>query len=483
MPSVNQTHEADLVILAERNLPPPSESPGSYYVPRPGYCRAVIQEVTSSVRRSTWTSHRSRVAPEDLNPTASPRTTWKYGGLVQRGRLWIFDGMFQENWSVSTFISDMLRNVTQSILDISSETEENDTDLGDAVYRDEIWTGRVGIYGIGGTAIALFGLVANAMAIIVLSQYKQKSSAPLLLILLALCDSTLLGSDMVLETLATLSGGNVISGSYNDWLKPGYVYLFHVSYIAQTGTTYMTVLITVERYIAVVKPLLAARLCSRSAAWKASAAILVWSIVYHTPRYLAYTNYYEYQADTNSTKLIFNRTDFGNGFFYKEVFMVWINFSLEFFVPAAILVVLNVLLIRALKKSKSFEVSRAGARARKGQRLTAMVLAVTSLFFFCELFSVTSLIITRSINNYRECSVFCNNFIALADTMVIVNSASNFFLYCAVGKRFRDIFLQMFCRIPFRTSRSSSSNTRTTSQGHTKMVSMTKLDRRSVVAN
>ncbi|XP_067672770.1 FMRFamide receptor-like [Haliotis asinina] len=394
--------------------------------------------------------------------------------------------MFQENLSVSTFISDMLRNVTQSIFDITSETVQNDTDVGEAIYSAEIWTGRVGIYGIGGTTIALFGLVANTMAIIVLSQYKQKSSAPLLLILLALCDSTLLGSEVILETLPTLSGSKVISESYNSWLKPGYVYFFHVSYIAQTGTTYMTVLITVERYIAVVKPLLATRLCSRSAAWKASTAILLWSILYHTPRYLAYTSYYEYQADTNSTNVVFNRTDFGNGFLYNEVFMVWVNFTLEFFVPASTLVVLNVLLIRALKKSRSFEVSRAGARARKGQRLTAMVLAVTSMFFFCELFSVTSLIMTRGLNKYNECSVFCNNFIALADTMVIVNSASNFFLYCAVGKRFRDIFLQIFCRIPFRTSRSSSrnsGNTRSTSQGHTKMVSMTKMDRRTVVAN
>ncbi|XP_046379145.1 FMRFamide receptor-like [Haliotis rufescens] len=394
--------------------------------------------------------------------------------------------MYGESWSMRSFLSDMLGNVTGRILDISPQTEENDTDLGKTIIRDEIWTGRVAINGIGGTTIALFGLVANAMSIVVLSRYKQKSSAPLLLILLAVCDSLLLGSELVLETLATLASGKVISASYIDWLTPGYVIFFHVPFIAQTGTTYMTVLITVERYIAVVKPFLASRLCSRSAAWKASAVILVWSVVYHTPKYLAYTSYEQYQADTNSTKLIFNRTDFGNGFFFNEVFMVWINFTLEFFVPFSILVVLNVLLIRALKKSKSFEVSRVGARARKGQRLTAMVLAVTTLFFFCELFSVTSIIMIRGLNQYSECSVFCNNFLALADTMVIVNSASNFVLYCAVGKKFRDIFLQMFCRMPLRKSRSSSSNsnnTRSTSQGHSKMISMTKMDRRDVLSN
>ncbi len=342
------------------------------------------------------------------------------------------------------------------------------TERPNDTISDAIWAARVGIFGIGGTTIAIFGLVGNIISIIVLSQYRQKSSSPLLLILLALFDLFFLGSELVLETLATIAKAELISKSYIDWLRPGYVRFFTLPFIAQTGTTFMVVLITTERYIAVAKPFLASRICKKSVAAKASAVVLVWCIVYNIPRYMAYTFYDQWRDETNTTRVNFTRTSFGESFFYNEVYLVWINLSLRFLLPCTILVVLNTLLLRALMKSKKLEINKTQPKSRKdGQRLTAMVLAVTTMFFFCELFPAISLIWTRGVNRYYECSLACNNFVSLSDTMVIVNSACNFMLYCAVGKRFRDIFLKLFCHVPFRkvsSSGSNSNNTRPTTQ-------------------
>ncbi|GFO26139.1 hypothetical protein PoB_005264400 [Plakobranchus ocellatus] len=77
-----------------------------------------------------------------------------------------------------------------------------------------------------------------------------------------------------------------------------------------------------------------------------------------------------------------------------------------------------------------------------------MVLCMTGIFFLCELFPALSFILTTGLNKFNQCSMSCNRFAALADTMVILNAAINFAIYCAAGKKFRDVFWQVFCVEP-----------------------------------
>lgn len=315
---------------------------------------------------------------------------------------------------------------------------------------DDIWGTRVGVFGIGGTAVAVFGMFCNTISIIVLGHFRQRSSAPFLLICLEMVDTLLLFSEMMLETLTTLSQAGLIPDSYRIFIKPIYVLLYPVPHIAQTGTTMLTVLITIERYIAVAKPLLASRVCSKKWAWRAVVVTQLWAVLFQIPLYVAYTNERVHDPTNNVSKIVFYRTEFGLGRFYNYWFVVWINFVCEFLVPFVVIVVLNVLMIRALRASSSFtpaEASKPGSRrsAREG-RLTAMVIAVTVIFFVCELFPALSLILVRGKDVYLECSVPCNHFVSVSDTMVMVNSASNFVVYCAIGKQFRDIFVKIFFR-------------------------------------
>jgi hypothetical protein len=47
-----------------------------------------------------------------------------------------------------------------------------------------------------------------------------------------------------------------------------------------------------------------------------------------------------------------------------------------------------------------------------------MVVAVTIIFFVCELFPAISLIVVRGKDAITECSVACAKFVSIADTMV-----------------------------------------------------------------
>ena len=63
------------------------------------------------------------------------------------------------------------------------------------------------------------------------------------------------------------------------------VIIYPVGMIAQTGSAYLTLCVTVERYVAVCHPLKARSLCTYGRACCYVACIGVFSVVYNLPRY------------------------------------------------------------------------------------------------------------------------------------------------------------------------------------------------------
>ncbi|GFR71234.1 FMRFamide receptor-like [Elysia marginata] len=88
--------------------------------------------------------------------------------------------------------------------------------------RSDIWPWRVGLFGVGGTVIACVGIVSNIITIVVLTHYRTKSTAPFLLISLAVFDTLFLFSEMFLEPLTYMAQGGLISDTYRDFITPLY---------------------------------------------------------------------------------------------------------------------------------------------------------------------------------------------------------------------------------------------------------------------
>ena len=63
---------------------------------------------------------------------------------------------------------------------------------------------------------------------------------------------------------------------------------YSVCHMAHTGTIYMTVVVTVERAMVVMRPLKAKYICTRRRAVLVSSAVLLWAIVYNVPRILEF---------------------------------------------------------------------------------------------------------------------------------------------------------------------------------------------------
>ena len=124
--------------------------------------------------------------------------------------------MFFSAWQVKMFFEDLSYNM--SLLNASDVNTTAPNPI-----PDEIWATRVGVFAIGGTAIAAVGLLCNCISIVVLANFRQKSSAPFLLICLEVVDCALLLSEMMLETLGTLSQAKLLTDSYRDFIRPIYV--------------------------------------------------------------------------------------------------------------------------------------------------------------------------------------------------------------------------------------------------------------------
>lgn len=71
---------------------------------------------------------------------------------------------------------------------------------------------------------------------------------------------------------------------------------FAVTHMGHTGTIYMTVVVTVERAMVVMRPLKAKYICTRRRAVLVSLIVLGWSIVFNIPRCLVYDTHQTQQT-------------------------------------------------------------------------------------------------------------------------------------------------------------------------------------------
>lgn len=118
----------------------------------------------------------------------------------------------------------------------------------------------------------------------------------------------------------------------------------------------------------------------------------------------------------------------------------------NFGVPSVLLLVFNTLLVLALRSST---LSGSGscadeARAAREKRLTVMVFSMTLLFMVVQLMEGIALAMLAGLSRYEEAPVPVNRFSAVADTLMLLNSATNFAIYCATGRQFRETFLRLF---------------------------------------
>ncbi|KAL3860357.1 hypothetical protein ACJMK2_010493 [Sinanodonta woodiana] len=299
-------------------------------------------------------------------------------------------------------------------------------------------------WGVVANIIAVYGLIGNILSIIVLHHCQMRNSTSYYLISLAIYDILVLLSMVLFMSLPTIYLEKNVMQNYFFAYKYMHPFVYPVALIAQTGTVYTTLACTVERYIAVCRPLHAANTCTLSRTKRVIFIIFFCSITYNIPRFLEYKTIQVYDSFSNTTVPEVTYTDLGMNKTFQRVYFVYSYLLFMFLLPFGIISILNILLIRAVNNAR-LDRNVISASVSKEKNLTVMLIVLINTFLACQLPALfDNIIFTISDQNKLRCSVAYVEFTTISNLLVVVNSAINFMLYCIVGKRFRHVFLKIF---------------------------------------
>ena len=199
--------------------------------------------------------------------------------------------------------------------------------------------------------ITFFGIFGNILSILTLSKMNMSSANSLMLSALAVCDTVFLLLGFLLKTVPVI---------FVDFLKmnvtvfyDAFIYVIVYGWSAVTVVysigTWVTVLVTLQRFIAVCLPHHALSYCGASLARKQLFLVIVFNVLYSLPLFLdsyvkrVYSEKYELWYNTRVYSWL------GRNWSYQFAYRTVLYFLLMYSIPLLMLLVMVVKLIRALK--------------------------------------------------------------------------------------------------------------------------------------
>lgn len=229
-----------------------------------------------------------------------------------------------------------------------NDTEGNDSYIYCAIADDpqaelfEFWTNGVMLNVVG-----ILGIFGNIISMIILSRPQMKSSINYLLIGLARCDTILILTSVLLFGIPAIYPytGHLFVYYYKVYPHLAPV-LFPLAMVAQTVTVYLTLTVTLERFVAVCHPLRARSLCTYGRARFYVLVIIVFSIVYNLPRFWEVSHQANFYAEFNTTIYCPMPSSLRQNPVYISVYIHWMYLVFLYFLPFGSLAVLNAAIYR-----------------------------------------------------------------------------------------------------------------------------------------
>lgn len=317
--------------------------------------------------------------------------------------------------------------------------------------------------------LAILGIIGNLVSLFVLCKHRRRQKLRTIIILLralAVVDTLVLFSVIVLRSLRY--AGPLIYVVIHSRCYP---YLYPTAYVLRLINTWMTVLLTVDRYVAVCRPLHAHSVCTVSRTYVQMTSVFVISVLFCIPRFFEYhIRYYEdgrYGFET--TPLMMNHT-------YTVVYRILLFLFVHYFLPTVLLVWLNTRVIISLRRSDAYRtetirrlqsyslqlsgVGGGGVRPlsssvtafQSTRSLTIVVIVVVLMCIVCHLVAITAQVLWSlqvGFTDLRFHSVefgLARRHISQAsNVLVTLNSAANFVVYCLCSRSFRMVLADQLC--------------------------------------
>ena len=280
--------------------------------------------------------------------------------------------------------------------------------------------------------ICTAGIVANSLIIIVvLFGSLRKYVIMNLLLALAITENVCL-----LVTILKQRGlfGTVLIG-------PSLLHCrLTIFFLYATGTisSWITVVIALERFIAIFYPFKVHTICTRRKAYVSTLVIIVLSCVALTPVFFGCSVFSVEGILTCSAKGANAKTDF------------IVSLSVHLFcsiIPCSIVTILNILIIKRIRSQRAFRIKCQGhtsTLATRDAALVSMMIAICTVFVITSFPSSLLVFYYNSIRyiygtDFHSEGLLLRVFFVLED----INHCVNFFLYCITGSIFRNALFDL----------------------------------------
>ena len=236
-------------------------------------------------------------------------------------------------------------------------------------------------------------------------------------------------------------------------------FVYPVAMIAQTSSIYITMVITMERYIVVCLPLESRRICTYSRSKRYIILVLVLSTLYNIPRFFEY-ELKDVNIDMDGdlvTVTYLQSTKFRLDPIYIQIYVNWLYMIFMYGIPFSFLSVANIKIGLAISEARKAR-RRMCIETQKmpnEESLSIMLMFIVLIFIACN-----SLAMVSNILESFQFSALA--FTQVSNLLVVLNSSITVIVYCIFCKKFRKNLLYL---LRLRSRQRNSAN------GHLKSIS------------
>lgn len=229
---------------------------------------------------------------------------------------------------------------------------------------------------------------------------------------------------------------------------------------SKTGSIYLTLFVTAERYIAVSRPFKASTLCTKRNAKIGIVMILLFTLIYNIPKLLYYKMYNEgYDVCMRKIMPIGERTELYTSRVFIDVYVLGMYFIIIYIFPLTSLFVLNSFLISMVRKSYRQRAEMGGV-VKSSERTTEKIIGIVTAFIVLE---TPAIIVNLIVSQKDQITTQDLNLLNMIYILSAINSVINFYIYCLVARDFRQKLIRMLqdwiCSGRRRSSSSVGDNT------------------------
>ncbi len=332
----------------------------------------------------------------------------------------------------------------------SHDSQTNNVTWGMAMVHKSAFTQQCVVYRfiffsliVGGCC--LFGLVGNTVSIFVLRNVTQNQVATFLLQSLAVCDNLVLGITFV---ALSVSYGlfPIVLDDATAIRSTAFIvkYLQPCAYITNTCTIWLSVLIAINRYQAICRPLQVRHLNTIKRARLHVSLVFIVSIICNFPRFFQYS--LKRVPFENTTVYIPYPTSIGENTLFGIIYTNATYSLLVVLLPLLFLIFLNTRLIQAVRKMKVMRTSLSINQPLKHDNVNIIMIIIVLFVIICH-FPDRIIQVVRTVVPKEQfaCLHVLYYIYSIVNLLVILNSSTNFLIYFLLSRGFRKYCINRMC--------------------------------------